>query len=236
MCNLKIPKTPNEILHEVRIIAYTLFLVNEESDFNTFIEEWIRMNPVYHYDQKTGKHITTYHNWCHMGHATVLAYQFASYKNLSVYDQTVLFFATMFHDFSHSFGELSDNENIQRALIEFEKYITTNDFCRYYYESNTLNSLYLRSSFVRDVFDTIMVTEYPFIHEAKTETQKIMRDVDLTMSLSPINIFADGLTNETKHRFGQLTRKTMAEFALQQHFYYPEFKKLVEDILPSLED
>lgn len=234
MCNLRIPKTPKEILHEVRIIAYTLFLVNEESDFNTFIDEWIRMNPVYNYDKKSDSYLMTYHNWYHMGHVTVLANQFASYKNLSVYDQTVLFFATMFHDFSHSFGELSDKENINRALVEFEKYITTNEFCRYFYESNTLNSLYLRSSFVRDVFDTIIVTEYPFIHEAKTETQKIMRDIDLTMSLSPIPVFGEGLTNETHKKFGNLSRKTMAEFALQQHFYYPEIRKYIEDILPTL--
>lgn len=234
MCLLNVPKTKKDILYDVRVVAYSLFLVNEEEDYNEFIQEWINLNPVYAYMPKTDEHMITYHNWCHMGHVTTLAYQFATHIDLSQYERTVLFFATMFHDFAHSFGELSDSENISRALVELEKYLNTNKFCQYFYNSDSLKSLYLKSSFVRDVYDTIRVTEYPFVHEALTNTQKVMRDIDLTMSLSPLDIFGIGLTNETKNKFGTIDRKTMAEFALSQHFYYPEIKKEIENFYDTL--
>jgi len=227
-----VPKTKKEILQGVRVAAYSLYMVDEEEDFNNFLDEWVNLNPVFAYNKKTGEYMITYHNWCHMGHVTILAQQFGNYLNLDHYDLVVMFFATMFHDFKHSFGELCDAENIQIALSEFEYFITHNKFCVNYI-AKKFPTLFLKSKFIRDVYETIYRTEYPFIHKAVSPVQKVMRDIDLTMSLSPLDIFGIGLTNETKNKFGTLDRFTMAEFALQQDFYYPEIKETIKNWLET---
>lgn len=235
MCLFKVPQSKKEILQNVSIVAYSLYLVNEEDEFNEFIDEWMKLNPVYAYNHNTDEYMVSYHNWCHMGHVTTLAYQYANHIDLKYYDMVVLFFSTMFHDFAHSFGELNDATNIKNALHEFEKYITHNRFCNTFV-NRVFTNLFLKSAFIRDVFETIVCTEYPFVHEAKTPIQMIMRDIDLTMSLSPLELFGEGLTNETKNKFGKLDRKTMAEFALQQNFYYPEIKEEIEKVLKELNE
>jgi hypothetical protein len=87
-------------------------------------------------------------------------YEGAQFYNLP-YDTTrEILIAALFHDFAHTGGHATDNENIRRAYHHGLK-------------------MYFRSGVSELVWQCIRCTQYPFVYEPLTIEQRIIRDADL---------------------------------------------------------
>jgi hypothetical protein len=97
--------------------------------------------------------------------------------------------AALFHDFNHSGGELSDEDNVQMAI----------DGITDYYNYGTEN---LTEKALLEIIEIIEATQYPYIIDKKdlTKNQSIIRDADLMVSMNDgfwsMGIF--GLMDEMK--------------------------------------
>ena len=107
-----------------------------------------------------------YHNTRHLIKVFDSCMEIARGYNLSEHDLVVLGVAALFHDYNHSGGKLTDAENVQIAIDEFNKF----------YELN------------KDLFDgihyisighLITYTEFPKTKEPENDIQKILMDADL---------------------------------------------------------
>lgn len=109
--------------------------------------------------------INPYHNTDHMFHVARLALLIYSResKNGCLGSQLALFVAAMFHDYNHSAGILSDDENIEAAV--------------------KAATWYLHVSNLKDLIPTveaaIRCTRYPYIKEPESLIEKCLRDADV---------------------------------------------------------
>jgi len=143
------------------------FLI-ENKTVNDFTEKEI---DIIFYDAKkyiTENNITEnhYHNNKHMldvfKNSMMLFNEYKDEYELKIIDKVCLGLAALFHDYNHSGGKLKDDENIEIALDELEKYL------------NIIDKNYLYS----DIEKIIKVTEYPHKDVDLDILQKIIRDAD----------------------------------------------------------
>lgn len=210
----KIPEYQDkELIAEVNYYAQLLGFDTTNSVWTHQLECWIKDNPVSFQHIRNGEltdHLLSYHNWKHMAHMISVTQQLAIYYDLPIIDRIVLFWAAFYHDYSHSFGKEKDFTNIAIAIDRFKK-SWMGDTC----------------IIMPFVIRLIEVTEFPFVHEPRTLLEKIIRDADLTMSLSRrADLFAIGLNNELKLPDGSITVDTMYEFAKSNELYTDEIKNL----------
>jgi hypothetical protein len=119
------------------------------------------------YISKNNKGIKNiYHNNNHMinvlNNSKMLFNIYQKKYNLTNNDKFILVIASLFHDFNHSGGKLTDNENIKNALIGLKNFLEENELDNYY--SNIKN--------------LIECTEFPHKKIELTVLQKIIRDAD----------------------------------------------------------
>lgn len=105
-----------------------------------------------------------YHNNFHTITVFVNSYHIAKSENCSKEQIRTILIAALFHDFNHSGGKKSDQDNIKEAISFFKK--NSN-------ESDSTN---------HSVIEIIKATEYPYTIKEKDLSleQKIIRDADLT--------------------------------------------------------
>lgn len=105
-----------------------------------------------------------YHNIFHTITVFVNSYHMAKSENCSEEQIRTILIAALFHDFNHSGGKKSDQDNIKEAISFFEKHSK---------ESDSVND---------NVIEIIKSTEYPYTINEKDLNleQKIVRDADLT--------------------------------------------------------
>lgn len=221
-----VPHTIDDVTNMLYELEYELFQNPKIIMFSEFFSGWRMMNLEHHRDAN-GNKIVNYHNWLHMGHAAILAQQYAKHIGLSIAYRKVLWFGTLFHDVDNSYGELTDDKNIEAALKAFDEACADEEYVIAYLKS--FDDPDMAKLQILRIKAIIACTQYPFVCEAETTCEMIMRDVDLTMSLSENPIFAEGLYNELKGKFGPITRKEMFEFALSQKFYFPEIKEVIQN-------
>lgn len=148
----------------------------------------------------------TYHNNEHMKTVARLSWELL---NIEIVRSTclinnpaeVLLVAGMMHDYGHSGGELTDEENIAIALMGVENI------------AGTLIERY-NEEFVEDVKDVIRVTQYPFVYRPTNLLQQIIRDADVMQSFEPngLTLIMEGLRNELRNDKGEVpTHAVMAE-------------------------
>lgn len=107
----------------------------------------------------------TYHNNKHIIYVFDIATDIAENMGLNENEIVEIGIACLFHDINHS-GKLTDKENLNIAIKEFNKFINLNpyDFSIY----STTN-----------IIEMIMCTEFPKKKEPTTIQEKIVMDSDL---------------------------------------------------------
>lgn len=104
----------------------------------------------------------------------------------------VLGLAGLFHDFNHSGGELTDQENIEQAIAGFHEFLAE--------DSLVFNRREDRESIIVNVERLIRITEYPYTKTPVTFLEKCLRDADLLALLAapdPLEVL-HGLRQEFK--------------------------------------
>lgn len=142
-----------------------------------------------------------YHNLDHMLTVVKWCGRLAGLCSLTALEEKALILAAIFHDFDHTAGAEDDDVNIQRALTGLKR------FGEIHRVDEELLNL---------AVDNIQVTQFPFIHEPKTVSQKIIRDADLLQSLEPNRqeVLIDGLRKELEVKFKR--KITRGEFCENQ--------------------
>lgn len=111
-----------------------------------------------------------YHNYYHSSCVFLNCYEGAWISDLQDFDEVRgLCTAALFHDFNHSGGILTDEENIKEALNGLK-------LAQHYAASKHLG-LSTRSLEVAEA--AIKITQFPFIKEPLTLTDRIIRDADM---------------------------------------------------------
>ena len=174
-----------------------------------------------------------YHNNYHTMTMIINTYNACQLEMLDDKSQKILVISSLYHDFNHSGGESTDDQNIIRALNAVE------------------NSPYLDFfiELLADIKDTVAVTQYPYLCQPHNIYQKIIRDCDLLQSLEPnwLEQLFIGLLSEinVSQKMKNLSPFTSLEFADMQikfinslHFYsnYGKLKKfeLTNKFLPNV--
>lgn len=114
-------------------------------------------------------------------------------------DVKTLLLAAMFHDANHSGGLESDAVNIERALALLDEAALVFD---------------LKTATVSQAKEIIQATQYPYVKEATTEAEHIIRDADMMQILEACwfeHIFI-GLRREFSHRMGAMTLAQFCDF------------------------
>ena len=116
-------------------------------------------------DNNTSNH-APYHNLSHMLFVMEQCYEASWFHDLNEEDKLTLLFAALWHDYNHSQGELSDEENIKNAQWEVIYFCSENN---------------LSTEFSTAVCEIIKATQYPYVIPTKdlTLSQAIIRDADL---------------------------------------------------------
>lgn len=210
--NLKIPPhTDNEAMLIVDQWAYSLGINTHTVAWYRIIAQWIDNNPLWFIKTNssgTNTIMPTYHNWKHMSHVTDIAMQIATHLNMSTIDKYNLFIACMFHDYGHSLGTYTDSYNINVACLKVKSIFNNHTL-------SALNTLDKHNE--SEIIDIIKATQYPFVIKPETVSEKIIRDADLTMSMSnDADAYASGLTCELSLPHKSLSKDTMLNFALEQ--------------------
>lgn len=179
-----------------------------------------------------------YHNNRHMKQVFALAVRMLLRETgeLKQYVQhfVPLTFSTLLHDYGHSGGKLSDEENIKIALEAVAKAIAE---C----------PEELPEGLEETVRRTILCTEFPFKHEPDSLVEKIMRDADIlyaTMENDP-TVIMEGLRKEMEVSQGRKISYTemydnQVTFATNAKLYTKRGKQLwdenFERFLKEMED
>lgn len=113
-----------------------------------------------------------YHNIDHMFHVTGQLYDAIGFYKISWRTARNLLIAWLFHDYNHSWGKLSDSENIAIALQGLHKAILAQD-----------------KQYEKEIGILIAATERPHKNPKAISAQRILidiiRDADMTQCLSP---------------------------------------------------
>lgn len=142
-----------------------------------------------------------YHNLQHAFTVAINAMRIADSVAMPRMDRAVLLVAALYHDFGHSAGELTDDENIRIAVEGVRQHLTPA----------------LGSPFVDAVVDLIPITEYPFTREPESLCEKVLRDADLLQHFEPDGErFTKGLAEELGF---EITRESTVTFLMAQQMY-----------------
>lgn len=126
--------------------------------------------------------VAPYHNQSHiMNMCNTITEIYLNDNNVTKKEYELLLLAALFHDMNHSQGELSDDLNIKIALESFDDFINKIDptLCKNETHSSYA-SIYMLKQEYETVIELIKTTQYPYVVEVETESQKIMRDADLS--------------------------------------------------------
>lgn len=133
-----------------------------------------------------------YHNNTHMqrmaGNAVMLLQFSEEYQAQTPAIQkrwtAMTLIAGLWHDYGHSGGKVDDAKNIQVAVDAVRNYLTlrVSDFADYFANMDPNRTQRLMTLFAvtcEEIFETIRVTQWPFVRDPKTVIQKCIRDADL---------------------------------------------------------
>lgn len=131
-----------------------------------------------------------YHNNAHMQKVASIAgalwqHEQVEFEFDSIWAETVLMLAALFHDYGHSQGKESDSVNVSRARG-----------CAKIFVSEHVPTMSVSALKVLDA--AIECTEYPFIIAPRNKLEEVLRDADLlyaTVSGDP-SIIMEGLRKE----------------------------------------
>ncbi len=109
-----------------------------------------------------------YHNINHVLCMVKNTYIIGQVEGLGKNEIRTLVISALFHDFNHSEGKKSDDENIKTAIKAVKKYILEKD-----------------KDIEDDIINIIKATEYPYVIEDKDldMSQKVIRDSDMLQTL-----------------------------------------------------
>lgn len=112
---------------------------------------------------KSSSNSAPYHNLYHVLCMVKNCYYIANDEGLDTNEIKKILLACLFHDFNHSMGEKSDEENVKNAIVAFEKYSEEDDATN------------------QEVIQMIKSTQYPYIipESVLGIKEKIIRDADL---------------------------------------------------------
>jgi hypothetical protein len=129
-------------------------------------------------------------------------------------DRIEIGLAALFHDFNHSGGKLKDHENIDRAIVGLE-----------YFLSNE----YEPGVDIDNITSIIEATEFPHKNINLTNLQKIIRDADMLSSITD-NWFEQmvALSSEFKKSLTNFI-PIQINFVNSVEFYTPYCKKVLTD-------
>ena len=165
-------KQQNSFLYDDReeIVTAVIDRSLMQSDHIELIAKQLKLEPFFEFYQSEneGKNLP-YHNFYHAKCVFLNCYEACFYEEIDKEAARGLCAAALFHDFNHSGGRLIDSENIKLAICGLM-------LAQTHAQKRSLG-LSLRSLLIAK--DAIKVTEFPFVHEPKTITQKIIRDADL---------------------------------------------------------
>ena len=149
-----------------------------------------------------------YHNTQHMMTIALNAFRIYQSEALltgetqELYGHVKVLVAGMLHDFNHSGGDYSDDENIENAIRDgLDKM------------AGTLDAKF-GTGFSDEVERLIRCTEYPFVRQPHSLAAKALRDADLLQSIEPngVTLILEGLRSEMQVRLGkQITVQEMYE-------------------------
>lgn len=142
-----------------------------------------------------------YHNLDHCLTVVKWCGRLAGMCSLTPEEEKALILAAIFHDFDHSAGHEEDSVNINRAVTGLMRFAAIHR---------------VDAELIGAAVENIQVTQFPFIHEPKTVSQKIIRDADLLQSLEPNRqeVLIDGLRKELEVKFKR--KITRGEFCENQ--------------------
>ena len=162
-----------------------------------------------------------YHNFYH---SLCVAYNCAQIsESLSFYfeETKLMIIASLFHDFNHSGGKLSDSENVKNAIEAFKTFSVESE------EDNNF------------VVEIIKATEYPYVikDDELSLYQKIIRDADLMQTFEKNylqqNVF--GLMQELKVDNLEVMLDGSLNFWQNCKFHTDYAKKAAMRYMPSRE-
>ena len=151
-----------------------------------------------HHVLTTGDTENEYHNAKHCTTVMRLAFDIASMSSaayklpMTWREMRMLLTAALYHDFGHT-GCDPDINNIEIAVTNMRAFMGSTK-TQVPYGPDDL-----------DIIERIIrVTEFPFVHEPQTFSQRVIRDADLMQSLEPDNIevLLDGLRVELSRKLG----------------------------------
>lgn len=105
-----------------------------------------------------------YHNEFHLEQVCKFALKGAEFYDLSIEDKKCLAVAALFHDINHTGSGKNDDINIEIAIDSFKEFATIANY---------------DSIDIEKIIALIKVTRFPYITEANTTIEKIMRDSDI---------------------------------------------------------
>ena len=157
-----------------------------------------------------------YHNMIHVSAMIVAA---GKYEKCT----RELLTAIVFHDFNHSAGELPDRENITSAKAAYDCYCFD----------------WVKRSMI--VMELISATQYPYVSEAYTEEQKLIRDLDLSMPLLPVDVSVKlfkGLAEEMKisdmNKFSAGVKEFYGKIEIKSEFGKANIKPYLKECVDKL--
>ncbi len=151
-----------------------------------------------------------YHNLEHCYTIAIRSVEGAIVNSASTIDQRRIFLSALFHDFNHSAGKLTDNQNISLAVEGLQQFFNIE------LDNHSDKELFGENA-LSEMEKIIQVTEYPFIHEPKTLLEKIIRDSDLMQYLEvDYEKFMNGLGEELNLN---ITKEQTKDFILSQKTY-----------------
>lgn len=161
-----------------------------------------------------------YHNTEHMKQVAILAIrllhgdrEFLTWSPNKRYMYTVAcLMACLWHDYAHSGGMSTDEENVDTAIRHFEEWWYGNILQNL---QLSLNSRQSPEQFKCYVVKLIRCTQYPFIHSPADLVSKCIRDADLLYTFSSdTGDIIHGLYKELKHKLP--CRMQLSDFFSEQ--------------------
>lgn len=111
-----------------------------------------------------------YHNLYHTNCMVINCAEGAAAMLLAHEDTRTLLLSAIFHDFGHSGGKQQDDQNIRVAIAGLMTYCASDK---------------LLEGCVHEAAEIIKATQYPYVAEAETLSQKIMQDADMMQMYMP---------------------------------------------------
>ncbi len=200
-------QTEQEFLDLLDIVATELEININESCWKQIVQLMKDSNPLIRNNKDT------YHNWIHIVYVTVLAFYISVDKILIFDERRSLFFACLFHDWGHTCGVFNNTINLNIAIGCMTAILTP----------QVAYSLGIRKFDVKFIKRLILASgdscgDANIDFMRLTVLEKVIRDADLTMTLSVLSPqFARGLNNELDTEY--YNHSNMLKFARSQTVY-----------------